>query len=387
MANFKWILIVAAVLLINNILLLNFIGYFDAPDGLDEFKKPLDSQYAQVQSDSNSLSMNNNSSKVVVSKTSSNISNESLSESRSGRTEEMQHQVEAIVRDLIRSEEFGEVMMEQQLVSWKKARDKQSELKNFSGQQALEAYLNSESIMDRQTLLQTIVSEKLDELDAFELKSLFLDLDESNEDVGLWYRGKVATRLMEKEEAEGVELAKSLLQRMDQSKHLSHEFFEELYRMDPDYITRTINDSSLEYLMRTRLVSNLVHKDENLLKLFYERHLDELITSDNRKWIEMNRFGGQVELSSRQMSRIADMFSSEDKEWRLFAATLAGNLDDIDVLRSSYEVLNSRSERAAFLRSLLQYGSTDAHVALGEELSQTSDDPTIKNMASRRGGL
>ena len=112
MANFKWILIVAAVLLINNILLLNFIGYFDAPDRLDESKKPLDSQYAQVQSDSNSLSMNNNSSKVVVSKTTTNISNGSLSASHSVQAEEMQHQVEAIVRDLIRSEEFGEVMME-----------------------------------------------------------------------------------------------------------------------------------------------------------------------------------------------------------------------------------------------------------------------------------
>ncbi len=383
MSQLKWILILAVMLLINNILLLKFIGYFDgqADQAADQTQQTI---LPGASSTTSSLALDQESNKKdSAPKRTSQPPIKVTSEDGSIDTRELQRLVQSSVKDLMLSQEFGEVVMKQQMESWQDAREKQKELKNYTGQQALDAYLESESIMERQTLLQTIVNEKLDELDSYGLISLFNDLDASNDDVGLWYRGKVVTHLMEQDDSQGLQLAKSLLQSADANTYLSHEFYEELFRLDPEFVTTKIKNSPLDELMETRLVASLVYKDESLVELFYENHLDQLLAANNRKWME-NQFGGQIDLSASQESAISDLFSSQHKTSRMFAANLAGNIKDTELLRESFSLLSSRSERTTFISSLMQYGKTDQHISLAQELAQESQDPRLRNMATRR---
>ena len=383
MSQLKWILIVAVMLLINNILLLKFIGYFDgqADQAVDQTQQ---TSQPGASSTTSSLTLDQEGHKKdSAPKRTPQLPIKVTSEDGSIDANELQQLVKNTVKDLMLSQEFGEVVVEQQMESWQDAREKQKELKNYSGQQALDAYLDSESIMERQTLLQTIVNEKLDELDSYGLISLFNDLDASNDDVGLWYRAKVVTHLMEQDDSQGLELAKTLLQSADANTFLSHEFYEELFRLDPEFVTTKIKNSPLDELMETRLVASLVYKDESLVELFYDNHLDQLLATNNRKWLE-NQFGGQIDLSASQESAISDLFSSQDKTSRMFAANLAGNIKDTELLRESFSLLSSRSERTTFISSLMQYGKTDQHISLAQELAKESQDPRLRNMATRR---
>ena len=210
-------------------------------------------------------------------------------------------------------------------------------------------------------------------LDTYELKNLY-----QTGELEDYYKSQILTVLLNKEEPEALDWAKTLIKERGTNNHVDSDMLSLVYQQDPEFIEKLMFEVDLaSFNIRNPLYSLLLSEPE-LNSSFYTKNFDDILKSDNSDLFQYGGYGVSFDMTTEQQYALSELFESNDKNKRHFAANLARNIEDIDTLRRSYNMLKNNREKVTFIQSL--FGNTEKNeeqLNLVRELIADSDDPQL----------
>ncbi|MEM7359555.1 MAG: hypothetical protein AAF431_10705 [Pseudomonadota bacterium] len=354
------------VLVLNNYLLLNFIGYFsDSPKSTCQ---TLSEQLCVLEPGTRSVSA------------SDQVSNLDVSEGQSSPSDPVQNVITddwainddndefaASFRRLSKMEDFTDIMDEYTMTSGQRLMEIQQEFLQMSAQELYELAASAESGLDRAMALQTLSEGKISNLGVYELKSLY-----QLPDLDIWTRSKIVQTLMEEDDHDGIEWARQIVSTQSQSVYVSYSLLEAVYERDAEFVRGYLDQIDLEEQSVTPGLKYFLSQQPDLAGDFLQRNLDAILNSSNQRVYHLRTIGAKVELNNQQESQLLHLLESRNSNKRNFAIGLLSNVDDTDTLRRAYASLTKRVEKREFLNGLRSDKEAFEKLELAKQLAEES---------------
>lgn len=375
MKTSKVLLIVIIVVLINNVFLLSYLS----KDSETSMESAAGGKELPARANSSDIEQRE-SYELSNSVASLDIQTESFSDNVSAGevSAASEADISSAVRQFIQSAEFERVLDNYQTQAAPRHEEMQSRLSTMSASELYSLAIDSSNSYEQKYAQQFLIHSGFGELGVEELKGLY-----HADGVSKWVQQNILPRLLEEGDAEAIVWAKQLLDDSVAGQHIKSEIYSSIYDVDPDFIKQHISDLDLDDFQQMIGVMSFVMQDPDLTKSFYEENFDELLSLKNSSNFEFLYAGAELELSHRQQSSLAEMFSSKSSKRRGFAIRQAGNIDDVNILRDAYSRLSKNSEKLSFLKTLSGKKNNTDMAKLVQELAADSDNADIRKLIRR----
>lgn len=346
--------ILIIVLVLNNYLLLNFLGYFsESPDSGSPATPDTIATAEQSGLSQGEQEQTSESDAAPVESPNTGVAAFQAESSTTTLTELSDRNFITSFKRLSKSEDFTDIMDEYTMTSGQRLMETQREFMQMSAEELYELAVNSERGMDRAMALQTLSQGKIGDLGVYELKNLY-----QLENLDIWARSKIVERLLEEDDPDGLAWARQIVTEQSQNAYISHELLEGIYEKDVEFVRDYLDQIDLEGQQVTSALIFFSSQDPELAGEFLQKNLDAILNSSNRRVFQLNAFGAKVEMNSEQQEQVLQLLESRNRQKRQFAISLLNSIGDTEVLRRAYDSLSKRSEKRTFLFSL--YGDEDA---------------------------
>lgn len=362
------ICLIVGILVINNLGLLYILGYFSGSD------VPV---YNQI----NTKAVSENIFDSVASPEGSRTAKLNPAADQSSTD-----YVKEVIEQYIDSQSFKDLIAVSQYQMFVGLQSGYSDLQNTPSSELLETYFNTDSGLEKLMILNNLSNTHSSTLDTDELRQLFLDI-ETNDEVDARTKSGILTQMLEQGDEEALEWSKNWLESDDnQLDGVDFDFFRELNAKDPEFFASWMSRVSLDRLASPYAgLSYMIGQDQSLAQSFLETHLDTALNSTNQKWHQTvaTVAGYQVELDLTydQQQKVAGLFDSNKRATRAFAISMSRQVDDLQLLRSSYESLARPDEKRDFVHTLAR--REGEYKELAKEFAEKSTDLSVRAILGR----
>lgn len=346
MKTYQVILIVIAVLAVNNLALLTLVGYF-------------------------SENQRHSGQSTGLSNTSQSLSSDEAVDYHDF------DEVTLAVEEFVNSYQFTEV-----LDNWEKRSRRRDEkigerLADLDSQELHLLSLDTDSDAEREIAFDLLVEQgKLEQLSNDEIKALYVDLENGQSNKAI-----LLALLLDKDDPEALEWAKESFNDSSFSNGSSSEIYAAVYDEDPIFVENHITGVEFDPTQAPPGLLEFVQQVPNLANLYYSQNFDKILSSSSDDVFGFIEADVNIQLSYEQQSKLVSLFASSSGVKRDFAIGLAGIMDDSQLLRDAYSNITRSQDKSAFLASLLSSSSSDVS-DLAVELALNSDDPDIQRLAN-----
>ena len=371
MNKVQTIILALAVLMINNIALIYYLkgGTGTAQPSNNALSKSAIQPKISEKESSNYIDQHNggNLNKKGKSKR--------VAVSKSGDLE-LQAELKQAVQEYMASQDFTGVLDSYRATREQQQADLQSNFSSMTAADLLNAYQVTTDKRERQTILQYLTNTDLSSVDAYDLKQLYND--DIDGEIHDWTKSKLVVELLDRQDDEALNIAKQFLTESKNGRGIRMEVLSKTFEFDRDYVVNLASNMSIDELSNS-FILNAIGSDSSAVTEFYENQLDNILAADNQKVFESLYQGpGNFDLTANQQDKVSDLMLSKRTSALNFALGMAGNIDDISILRDRFDRLSTAQDRQAFMYGLYRNNKSEPHVELMRELASASDDPNIK---------
>ena len=376
MSTTKWLLFSLMVLAINNILLVSWINRgsdksFIADQGSAD-------QYQGAQLTAQDSDTHSNPKGLIVSQIDDDhvVPKKAIDQSE---TENAISEITATDQDFIRAfsragktDELAQVLLEVQMRSQKLYQEIDARYATMSSVELLAEYNESDSSLEKQTALTTLISKEFNDVEPYELKALY-----ETPDLDKWARAAIIQKLVSGGDPDGMQWAKqSLEQSQGVRAFIGTDILSDIYQHEPDFVKEYISNVDLDDRYAISGLSDLFYQEQELAKEFVGKNFDDMLQSDNRSFLQLGYQVGELNLDRDQQQGLINALVDSNRNKRDFALRLLNNVKDTDLLRDGYQSLERDNDRINFLSSIYS-GQRE----LARELAQNSDNSKIQRFA------
>ena len=371
MKSYQIVLLVIIVVTLNNVVLLNLLGYFSKELETPSAVKPvLDQAEPKLVSPKPDQSVLLTKEVPTVTNDIDEMPNSHAFESDAAFYSEVAN----AVKQFALSAEFEQVLERYQANAAPRYEKMQSQLSAMNSSELYALAIDSGSPFEQRYAQQLLVQGGLDDLEAVELKNLYL-----TEGLDSWIKQSILPKLLDEGDLEAVGWAKQVLVDGPSSEYLGPEFYEAVYEADPDFVTQHINNLDLDGSRKSLDALTFVMQDTDLSKEYYNQNFDKILDAKSSQTYQYLYNKHDLELSNQQQSQLSEFFGSKSRHRRNFAINQVKNIDDVHVLRDSYSLLNRDSEKLTFLKALSDQQKDTEVIGLIKELAADSDAPEFSH--------
>lgn len=373
MKTIGWILIGCIVLALNNVLLLSLVGYFerDNTEPNNPYSQPLVGKSSRPNVDAagksaaDSAKALNRSEDIAVLDETTNINNFDDESS-----------LVTAIRKFSLSDEFVEIMDEYQLSAGQRFQEMEKRLQGLSAEELMSIYESSNKRSERQFALQTLLQSKVQSLDDFSLRRLYELVDEGDS----WGKPTLLAMLIQRGDKESLIEAKQQITSGQLGRYRLYSILESVYDQDPDFIKDYMEDIRIGDSEVVPPISNLIHRDAELKRLFLDNNLDDLLEKNNPDFFATFGHVGEYTLTDNQEDRIVDLFAEKVSAKRNFALSMVTNIQSVDKLQRAFASLDREQDKFSFLSQLITNGQSEEQRQFAKELAAESDDVRLQTL-------
>jgi len=366
MKSYQIILITIAILALNNLVLLTFMGYFSKEKVISTEITTLDAA-ASLES---TKSFPTSSKQPVLSTSQPEISTP------------LEAQPELIRRfdEYVQSDQFADALENWQLKYRQRYKEINERLAVMNSDELYSIVIDTQNQTERATALyQLMQGGKYQQLTDEQMKSLY-----SETQIEDWSKSRLLTTLVERGDPEALSWAKQSIRSNSASLANNTGLFDVIYDKDPEFIKQYIANVEFEDSSSSVNLISFIQSESDLSDAYFTRNFDKILDSTNDdvfKYI----YAPNIEMTSTQQSRVAELFNSKNRDKRRFAIGLASKITDTTTLRSAYDQLSRSSDKNHFISTLLSDGSNSKNKQLARELAENSNDPSIQQLIKLYG--
>ena len=239
---------------------------------------------------------------------------------------------------------------------------------------------NSTDPIERQVAQQILMNKGMQDLENYQLKELY-----KNPVFKKWGRSEIISMLMQNSDPEGLSLAKVALLEHNNSLFNSSfdtELVQSVYEKDPDFMMRYVADFDINQTSRFSPIVAFFTQEDKLAKVFLKNNLDKIIGSERKHVLQLGSYFSSVEISPSQQERVIALFDSSNHHKRGLAIALIGSLKNTDTstLTTLLKKLSRKQEQRDFIRKLY-YNSNDPKLKVfAKQLASDSNDTLLKQI-------
>jgi len=366
MKVYQRIFIIIAVVMLNNVMLLFYIGHFSKDQTLRSDVKEIISATATVAPTSSNQPL----ATIDLIQRPTTVESE-IEEIDSA-------ELAQAVENYIDSDQFLVVLEAWQKNARQRNNDLSMRMSKMGGRELHSVVLQAESRSERFAAFGTLLQGgKLQQLSNQELKELYTEpsIDRSN-------KAQLLSILLENDDAEALDWAKSSIQTDSIGRHTGSDVYAAIYEKDPDFIIQHINQIDINTWSPQHGLLGLIQQQPELATTFYTQNFDKILSSNNDKVFMYGLGNATIELTQQQQSQVVELFDSHNQHKRNFAINLASTIDDLQTLRQAYTKLNRNQDQMIFIRGLLSSNASSGAADLARELASNSDNPRIQRLAT-----
>ncbi|MBT8115310.1 MAG: hypothetical protein KJP04_08010 [Arenicella sp.] len=361
-------LMLLVILVINNMALLYWLGYFDQ-QGADQLSE---STNTSLLSSSNNRSAEQQLREEIWLET-------EIQESTAQAQAPLNQQAKFInqLRTAANSGAINDILDEWQMGAVRRYEDSQKRLALMDAADLYNAVVNGSKATEKQLAMQLLMQGKSHDLDTTDLKTLFQD-----ESLHHWNRMRLLKILLERDDIESVAWARQLITNDDGINYLDQDFISMVHEKDPDFIREHLKTLSLESHANPQSFFAFLSEEPKLRLEFLQNRFDDILESTNWNLHQHSLISKDFEMTSLQQSKLLEFFESPSRRKRRFAMGYIGNIDNVDDLRRAYASLELPREQVRFVTMLVgdSSDSQQQKLALAREIANTSDNPKIQRL-------
>jgi len=365
----QWIVLIIMILLINNVLLIRNLDYFYPSLEQTTPQPNPPSVPSLVPEPRNTTTIIESPEGALVSTT----------KTRATLAESTPEQVsfEQDFKQFSETQTFLEIMDQYTLSSGQRMMQQLQQFSSMSAQELYDAFISSENMSDKELALQGLAQGGWGELSSSQIKEIYLESADS------WYGGVEALRiLLERDDPEALLWAKEALNKPTFGLSGGYDLVGLLYQKDPEFIENYVASLDVDKFNNTSRYTMTFIQEPELQKIFYEKNLDKILVSNNSTLFQMPPYNLDMELSSDQQSKVADLLSSRNRSKRRFALSVVNLVKDEQLLRQGYESLTRDRDRQTMLAKFISARNNDPTTrALVRQLAADSNNPQIRALA------
>jgi len=370
MKAYQTVLLVIVIVGLNNVVLFN-LTRFSITDN-----RATGHSVTQVEQDVKSLSPQVESNALrSVSTKSQSVSAEPLGQDQSTQLSDNEQDsihgldLEPVFDEFISSDKFTQAIdLYQSELAPRNIRIS-DRISKLSAQDLLSTSLDTSNPAEQRIALASLALRDLSDYSSEDLRTLYLA-----ESAESWIKQRALTQLLNEGDLQALDWAKQTINNSSGGEVINTQLYTATYQRDPDFIKEYFSTFDLNNPDRTKTALSFLATDRDLSKFFYENNLERIIETKNNQVFQYMHSVAYLQLSSRQESRVPELFASKNSSRRVFGINLAPSVKDLSVLRESYSHLTKDYEKLAFLQLLAPRGRKDLEIGyLIQELAQNYD--------------
>lgn len=363
MKTYQIALAVIAILVLNNLALLSYLGYFSEK----EIANRITIQKSEVSRGKTDLAQ-------PLASEIETLENQQPQPFQAQESSELSSAIE----NFVNSDQFEIVLENWQLRARQRNEELQGRLATMDTSElyttAVDAQSRTEKAMAFSSLFQ---GGKLSKLSNQELKTLY-----TNSVSKEWGKTQLLKQLLENDDEDALSWAKASINDNTLTRGFDHEVFSVVYEKDPGFIKSYIAQVEFDPSDSRLGLFSFIQQEPELASSFYTRNLDQILDSKNSNVFMYGLHGTKIAMSEQQQLKIVDFFGSSNRHKRNFAISLVSSIEDTSVLRDAYSNLSRQQDKLIFLGSLLSPNNNAEASSLARELASNSDDPNIQRLSN-----
>ena len=363
MKRYSKIQIFLIILMINNLVMLYFMGYFSSDPELIGTERESGMGTGVL--------LNTEIQGTPIQKTTAVESNAVSNEENTLSNQNIE--IENAIQRYVMSEQFSELLDEYRDTVRSRNRDTEKLLSGMSVSELYEVTQNSSQRIEKQSALQKLLQGNINNLELHQLKSLYHDPDFDK-----YSKSRFLVKMIEHNDSEALDWAKQALTGNELGKYIEYDLLSSIYEKDPEFIRGYIDQLDVEDLGGAQNIFHLTQLEPELINGFFAKKFDQILESNNDDLYQMIGHNVDFDMTSEQQAKLVEFFESNNKHKRSFAINLAKNIDDLSVLREAYNQLPRKDEKQNFIYSLYNSQNNREHLSLVKELIGDSDVPRLQ---------
>ena len=363
MKQYRKVLIFLIILMINNLIMLNFMGYFSS-----------DSELIGTERDGRAESvdlLDTEKQNKPIPKASSIESNAVSMEKNTSSNQNIE--IEDAIQRYVKSEQFAEILDEYRDAVRARNRNTEKLLSGMSVSELYEVTQNSSQRIEKQSAIRKLLQGNINKLELHQLKTLYQDPEFDK-----YSKSRFLVKMIEHNDSEALDWAKQALTDNELGKYIEYDLLSSIYEKDPEFIRGYIDQIDVADLGGGSNIFYLTQLEPEVINGFFAKKFDQILESNNDDLYQMIGHNVEFDMTNEQQVKLGEFFESNNKHKRSFAINLAKNIDDISILREAYNRLPRKAEKQSFVYSLYNSQNNREHLNLIEELITDSDVPRLQ---------
>ena len=357
MKHIKIVFIVLVLLIVNDLLLLKFTGFFDEGPGSTTVKTPVTQSPPTL-----------NQTQDPEAPASQNKSIAQMDSGQKHTSPLNQESFTTVFSEYAKTPAFTQILDEHTFASGQRMIEMHRQISGKSAQELYDLVQSSTNTAQRQLALQALSDGKLYQLTSLQLKEIYRS--SSNDFYGKY---QVLQPLLEKGDAEAIEWTKeAILNDPSFALYGGYQLVSLLYEKDKEFLENYARDIRLEDIQSSTYQISAFFQESDLQKIFLQNNFDQVLESKNSSLFEQFGYGVVLELSHQQQRELVEMLLSEQRSKRQFAANLIGSVQDANLIRDSFYQIQNQNERRLIASSLTTNAATPELKSLAKELIENS---------------
>ena len=366
MKTLKWLLLGLGVLGVNNLVLLNMMGY-SASDKTSDLDQHLAAESGGTEKRIGSAQ---NRPVAVPSSVGSSSSSD----------------IQLAIQDYMHGDAYEAFLLSRFQAFTENEAQKVERLSGASWTDAIDFFHEATTREEKTLALDELRSKLKEDLDPSELKNIYLELDGLDDPDADEAKIEFLVRLVENGDAEALEWSKDKLRGgniLTQSNRIAGQFYEDLYNQDPDFFREWANDLDPKDIATSFSLRRTIGSDPETAASYFDNNIATALRSGDT---DQHEFLGRIarfnrdsdfELSNQQAARVPSLLQAQSKKTREFAISLTGHIDDPKILADSFNVLTGVVDQRQFLLTLATRGGEEFR-NLASELAATTSEPSLQ---------
>jgi hypothetical protein len=360
------VLAVIVILSVNNLLLLSYLGYFSEKEtsinainseGGPNYSTPEPSQFSP-----SGVALPIDQDQIAL------------------RQALEKNDLNDAIENYIKSEQFTVAMDDWQLKASRRFAVITERLAKMDAPELYISALEGHSRTERAAALNSLFqNNRLAQLSSDQLKDLYI-----NTSMYSYGKNNILKILLENDDSEALSWAKSSITDDALTQNFDSEIYSLIYDKDPEFVKIHLAELEFEPSLTGLGILSFMQQEPGLASSFYGRNFDKILDSKNNNVFIFTPDASQLTLNDQQQSRVAELFSSNNRHKRNFAIGLAPIIEDTQLLRDAYSNLSRNQDKMMFIMSLMTPDVRTEASDLARELAKNSDEPNIRRLLNTR---
>ncbi|MBX2847507.1 MAG: hypothetical protein KTR16_04250 [Acidiferrobacterales bacterium] len=274
--------------------------------------------------------------------------------------------------EYIASEEFKTLLDSRQAERAQLYRDQLASYNSMTSLELIATYQMETNETKKLNIQHALTQKNLSIVNTADIKQILFESSVSSH-----IKSTLIHELLERGDYEALDLAKLFLTENIENFGYgeAYETMKKVFELDRDFVIDLGKSLSLEQFS-TSAILMIFQQDPSAIKAIFQTKLDDILDAENPVIFENFAYStAPIELSREQQNTIADLMFSKRSAERNFALTMSHSIEDIDLLRTRFETLETETDKQSFIFGLMKNSDSKPHQELLGEFSGSLNDP------------